>query len=267
MFIDTHVHLDFADFQRDRSETVARAEAAGVSKMINVGSSLQGSRDSIKLSKEFPGVYATVGIHPHDAGEATQRNLAELLLLASKPKVVAIGEIGLDYFKSKTSPQLQKEAFLRQLDMAIRLNKPVIIHSRDAEEDMLDVFWQFQGVRGVLHFFSGSPDFAKAAVSYGLYVSFTGVITYKPRQPGRGSGAEYDALREEIINSIPADRLMIETDCPFAAPEPYRGKRCEPAYVVEVARRLAEVRGISLDEIERVTTENAERFFGLSDQP
>ncbi len=264
MFIDTHVHLDFADFKRDRTETIARAEAAGVTRLVNVGSNLQGSRDSISLAKEFPGVYATVGIHPHDAGEATQRNLAELMLLASKPKVVAIGEIGLDYFKSKTSSQQQKEAFVRQLEMAVRLQKPVIIHSRDAEEDMLDIFWQFQGMRGVLHFFSGSPEFAEAAVSYGLHISFTGVITYKPRQPGSGSGAEYDVLREEIIRSVPADRLMIETDCPFAAPEPHRGKRCEPAYVVEVARRLAEVRGVSLEEIARTTTDNAIKFFGLN---
>ena len=263
MFMDTHVHLDFPDFERDRAETVGRAEAAGVTKMINVGSSMQGSRESIKLAKEFPGVYATVGIHPHDAKEATQPNLAELMMMASKPKVVAIGEIGLDYFKSKTSPTLQNEAFVRQLEIAKRLNKPVIIHSRDAEKDMLDVFWQFQGFRGVLHFFSGSPDFAKAAISYGLYVSFTGVVTYKPRQAGSGSGAEYDILREDIIRSIPADRLMIETDCPFAAPEPYRGKRCEPAHVVEIARRLAEVRGVSLEEISETTTRNAVSFFGL----
>lgn len=264
MFIDTHVHLDFPDFEGNRSETIARAEAAGVNKMINVGASMQGSRESIKLANEFPGVYATVGIHPHDAHEATQKNLTELVMLASKPKVVAIGEIGLDYFKSKTSPQLQREAFSRQLDIARKLDKPVIIHARDAEKDMLDVFWQFQGLRGVLHFFSGSPEFAKIAVSNGLYVSFTGVITYKPRQAGAGSGAEYDIFREDIINSIPDDRLMIETDCPFAAPEPYRGKRCEPAHVVEVAKRLAEVRGVSLEEIARLTTQNAVDFFGLT---
>jgi TatD DNase family protein len=265
MFIDTHAHLDFHDFDRDRPETIARAEAAGVTRLINVGANMQGSRDSIKLAKEFPGVYATAGIHPHDANEATQKNLAELMMLATKPKVVAIGEIGLDYFKSKTSPQLQKEALLRQLEIAERLKKPVIIHSRDAEEDMLDIFWQHQGLRGVLHFFSGSPKFAKAAIDYGLYVSFTGVITYKPRQAGRGSGAEYDAFREDIINSIPADRLMIETDCPFAAPEPYRGQRCEPAYVVEIAKRLAEVRGVSLEEIAETTTRNAVEFFGLGE--
>lgn len=263
MFIDTHVHLDFHDFAGDRKETVARAAAAGVGKMINIGSSLQGSRDSVALATEFDQIYATVGIHPHDAAEATQRNLAEMLLLAAKPKVVAIGEIGLDYFKSKTSPQLQKEAFQRQLDMAHTLNKPVILHSRDAENDMLDIFWQHQGLPGVLHFFSGSPEFAKAAISYGLHISFTGVITYRPRQPGSGSGAEYDKFREDIINSVPDDRLMIETDCPFAAPEPYRGKRNEPSYVVEIAKRLAEVRGVSLEEIEQLTTANAVRFFGL----
>lgn len=264
MLIDTHVHLDFRDFAKDRTETVARAAAAGVGKMINVGSSLQGSRDSVKLAAEFEQVYASVGIHPHDAAEATQRNLADMLLLAAKPKVVAIGEIGLDYFKSKTSPHLQKEAFLRQLDMARSLKKPVIIHSRDAEDDMMDIFWQNKGLPGVLHFFSGSPEFAKAAISYGLHISFTGVITYKPRQPGSGSGAEYDKLREEIINSVPDNRLMIETDCPFAAPEPYRGKRCEPAHVLEIAKRLAEVRGVSVEEIERITTANAIEFFGLA---
>lgn len=263
MFIDTHVHLDFPDFESDRADTVVRAAASGVEKMINVGSSMQGSRESVALAAEFPGVFASVGIHPHDAAEATQRNLAELMLLSTRPKVVAIGETGLDYFKSKTSPQLQKEAFVRQLDIAKSTNLPVIMHSRDAEEDMLDIFWQYQQSRGVLHFFSGSPAFAKAAVSYGLYVSFTGVITYKPRQAGSGSGAEYDALREEIINSIPDDRLMIETDCPFAAPAPHRGKRNEPSFVVEVAKRLAEVRGVSLEEIERITTRNAVELFGL----
>jgi TatD DNase family protein len=265
MFIDTHTHLDFPDFERDRAETVARAAAAGVTRMINVGASMEGSRESVKLAAEFPGVYATAGIHPHDAHEATQHNLAELMMLAGKPKVVAIGEIGLDYFRSKTSPQLQKEAFVRQLEIAQRLKKPVIIHSRDAEEDMLNIFWQFQGLRGVLHFFSGSPDFAKAAVDFGLHISFTGVVTYKPRRPDSGSGAEYDTLREEIIGNVPADRLMIETDCPFAAPEPYRGQRCEPAYVVEVAKRLAEVRGVTLEEMAATTTHNAVELFGLAD--
>ena len=263
MFIDTHAHLDFTDFAGDLAETLARAKEAGVGKIINVGSSLAGSRDSATLADAYEMVFASVGIHPHDAGEATQDNLVELAKLARQDKVVAIGEIGLDYFRSKTSPELQKEAFQRQLDLAAEIGKPVIIHTRDAAEDVLDILQMYRTLTCVIHFFSGSPDFASFAVTLGCLVSFTGVVTYKPRQPGSGSGSEYDALRSQIITSIPTDRLMIETDCPFAAPEPYRGKRNEPAYVVEIAKHLAEIQGVPLKEIEQTTTANAERFFGI----
>ena len=263
MFIDTHAHLDFKDFTSDLAETLTRAREAGVGKIINVGSSLTGSRDSAALASAHEMIYASVGIHPHDAGEATQDNLVELAMLARQDKVVAIGEIGLDYFRSKTSPELQKESFQRQLDLAAEIGKPVIIHARDAEDDVLDILRRYRTLNCVIHFFSGSPDFASFVVTLGYLVSFTGVVTYKPRSPGSGSGAEYDALRSQIITGIPADRLMIETDCPFAAPEPYRGKRSEPAHVIEIARKLSEIRGVPLKEIEQTTTANAERFFGI----
>ena len=263
MFIDTHAHLDFRDFSGDVAETLARAREAGVGKIINVGSSMAGSRDSAALAAAHEMIYASAGIHPHDAGEATHDNLVELAKLARQDKVVAIGEIGLDYFKSKTSPELQREAFQRQLDLAAEVGKPVIIHTRDAEEDVLDILRMNRTLNCVIHFFSGSPDFASLAVTLGYLVSFTGVVTYKPRRPGSGSGAEYDALRSQIIADVPTDRLMIETDCPFAAPEPYRGKRCEPAHVIEIARKISEIRGVPLEEIEKTTTANAERFFGI----
>lgn len=263
MFVDTHAHLDFKDFSNDLAKTLAEAKASNVGRIINVGASMAGSRDSVGLAATYKDIYATVGIHPHDAAEATHTNLDELVKLSGHKKVVAIGEIGLDYFKATTSPVLQKEAFMRQLQIASDLKLPVILHTRDAEHDILDCLRRYKGLPGVVHFFSGSPEFAEAVIEFGLYVSFTGVITYKARKPGSGSGADYDALRATIIKSIPAKRLMIETDCPFAAPEPYRGKRNEPAYVVEIAKKIADIRGVSLEEIERTTTENAARFFGL----
>lgn len=263
MFIDTHAHLDFKDFDKDREEVIAHALASGVEKLINVGANMAGSRASVELASSYDYIYATVGIHPHDAQEATEDNVEELRRLLRHGRVVAVGEIGLDYFKSKTSPTLQKEAFVRQLDLARDHDLPVIIHTRDAEDDVMDILHGYKGLRGVIHFFSGSPEFALHAIESGLYLSFTGVITFKPRAPDAGSGAQYDQLREQIVNSVPLDRLMIETDCPFAAPVPYRGWRNEPAFVVEVAKKLAELRGVSLDIIEHATTQNAKHFFKI----
>ncbi len=263
MFIDTHAHLDFEDFNKDRDEIISRAATAGVGKIINVGANMAGSRASVDLAASYGSIYATVGIHPHDAQEATEENISEMSEMLKDGRVVAVGEIGLDYFKSKTSPALQKEAFVRQLNLARDHDLPVIIHTRDAEDDVMDILHRFKDLRAVIHFFSGSPEFALNAIESGLYVSFTGVITFKPRASGAGSGARYDHLREQIVNSIPIDRLMIETDCPFAAPTPYRGWRNEPAFVVEIARKLAEYRGVSLDVIEEATTANAEKFFNL----
>jgi TatD DNase family protein len=263
MFIDTHAHLDFKDFDADRPEVIASAVTAGVEKIVNVGADMAGSRASVKLATAYESIFATVGIHPHDAQEATEDNINELERLVRHGKVVAIGEIGLDYFKSKTSPTLQKEAFVRQLDLAKDHNLPVIIHTRDAEKDVMDILRHYQGLQGVIHFFSGSPEFALHVIEFGLHVSFTGVITFKPRASDAGSGAKYDYLREQIINSIPLDRMMIETDCPFAAPEPYRGWRNEPAFVVEIAKKIAQYRGVPLKEIEAATTATAERFFKI----
>ncbi len=263
MFIDTHAHLDFEDFDKDRAEIIDHALKAGVAKIINVGANMAGSRASVNLATQYDSIYATVGIHPHDAQEATEENIDELRRFLQNGRAVAVGEIGLDYFRSKTSPTLQKEAFVRQLNLARDHDLPVIIHTRDAEDDVMDILHRFKDLRGVIHFFSGSPEFALHAIESGLHLSFTGVITFKPRAPGAGSGAQYDNLREQIVNSVPLDRLMIETDCPFAAPAPYRGWRNEPAYVVEIARKLAEYRGVDLDVIEQATTANAMKFFNL----
>jgi TatD DNase family protein len=263
MYIDTHTHLDFEDFELDQHTVIQRAIRSGVEVMINVGADMKGSRASAALARKYDNIYASVGIHPHDATEATSANLGDLKSMAADPKVVAIGEIGLDYFKSKTSKLQQKEAFSRQLELAREVGLPVILHTRDAELDMQDILARNRGLSGVVHFFSGSPEFANAVVRLGFYVSFTGVITFPPRDPGSGSGAEYDANRAQIIRDVPMNRIMIETDCPFAAPVPYRGQRNEPSYVIEVAKKIAEYKGVTLRDIEEATAANARTLFHL----
>lgn len=264
MLIETHAHLDFKDFNQDRDETIARATAAGIAYIINVGADLTGSRASVRLADKYDNIYATVGVHPHDAGEATNDdNLNQLKNLAINDRVKAIGEIGMDYFRSRTSPSVQREAFINQLDLAVELNMPVIIHTRDAEEDVAAILRKYPGLQAVIHFFSGSPDFATMMIEMGFHVSFTGVVTFPPRRPGAGSGASYDTKREQIIRSIPANRLMIETDCPFAAPVPHRGTRNEPAFLVDVAKKIADIRAVSFEELSAQTTENARNFFNL----
>lgn len=253
MFIDTHVHLDFDQFGHEQDEVVERAAQAGVTHMINVSSSLEGSRHSVELAQRFPSVYAAIGIHPHDAAQVTEENLAELVRLAGRPKVVAVGEIGLDYFKSEGAPELQQQAFEAQMDLARRVGLPIIVHNRDADEDIMALLKKHAGQDGVVHFFSSGLDYAKNILDLALYISFTGVVTF---------GKE----RDDVIDYVPLDRVLIETDAPFAAPEPYRGKRCEPAHVVEVARKIAKVKGLSLEEVGRATSANAEHLFGLTER-
>jgi len=248
--IDTHAHLDFSRFDKDREEVIKRAFDSGVEKIINVGANLKSSKDSVELIEDYTNIYATVGVHPHDVGELEEKDLELLKALAQNGKVVAVGEIGLDYFKSTTPKDLQKKWFVAQIDLAQELNLPIVIHCRDAHEDVKKILADKKYSKGVLHCFSGDLTDAQYYISLGLHLSFTGVITYTK---------QYD----EVIKNIPLECILLETDCPFLAPVPMRGKRNEPAFVKYIAKKIAEVRDISLKEVSNTTTQNAEELFNL----
>lgn len=257
MLIDTHAHLDFKEFDRDRDEVIRRAKKFGVEKIINVGCNLKRSQNSIALSQKYDNIYATVGLHPHDAKEEFGK-YEELAKLGKNKKVVAIGECGLDYFRlEKEEDKIkQKEVFLSQLDLALKLNLPVIIHCRNAFDDLLTLLKikKYKNkIRGVTHCFSGTLRYAREFLNLGLSISFTGSITYvRPK-------GELLA----VVRMVPLDRIMIETDSPYLAPVPHRGKRNEPAFVKFVAEKIAEIKGLGFKTIADQTTQNAINLFKL----
>ncbi len=264
--IDTHAHLDFPNFDADRAAVVERARAAGVMAIVNVGADLASSRRAVGLAEQYRTIYAAVGIHPHDAKKLDGAALAELRDLAQHPKVVAIGEIGLDFYRDLSPREAQRRAFRAQLAWAAKLAKPVIIHDRDAHGEILEILadWAtglgdspLAGARdgsagrlGVLHTFSGDLEMAERAIELGFYISVSGPVTYKNARQ-----------LPDIVQALPLDRLLVETDCPFLAPYPHRGKRNEPAYVRLVAERVAELKGIPVDELAMATTANAQHLF------
>jgi TatD DNase family protein len=279
LLIDTHAHLDFPEFAGEVPAIVDRASAAGVTRILTIGTNLVSSRAALDFAEKFPGVFAVVGMHPNSAFEQKSEFLDELRILAKNPKVVAIGETGLDYhylpsrkqkpdvvetaLGSSTGNSIQLEiedeavkaaqaaAFEQQLELAAELDKNVVIHQRDAWADTLEILAR-TSVRGVFHCFNSSLEQAQEVIRLGHMVSFTGLITFKNAAETRQVAAE-----------IPLNRVMLETDCPFLAPVPYRGKRCEPAYVREIAQSLAQTRGLALEELAAKTTQNACEFFGL----
>lgn len=256
MLIDTHLHLDFDHYDDDRNEVVARAVDAGVEKMITIGIDRETCRRAMTLIDRFDAVYAAVGIHPNSATDWGEYAEAALHDYVQHPKVVAIGEIGLDYYWDKTSPKRQHEVFRAQLDLAAELEMPVIIHNRDADGDVLTMLrdWitdvQPAYPPGVLHFFSGDTEMARAGEELGLYFGVDGPLTFR----------NADAMRE-VVSTLSLDRLLVETDAPFLTPQPHRGKRNEPAYVRFIAQQLAELHGLSVEDVARRTTENAYRLF------
>ncbi|MDP8256391.1 MAG: YchF/TatD family DNA exonuclease [Candidatus Alcyoniella australis] len=250
--IETHAHLDMAQFDEDRTEVIGRAVARGVRRIVSVGIDVASSRAAVELAQRFPAVYAAVGIHPHDAKSADDRALAQIEQLAAHPKVVAIGEIGLDFYRDHSPHDQQRSAFAAQLELAGRLGLPVIIHDRQAHEDVLAILDQHPCLPGVMHCFSGGPQLAQEVISRGLYLSFTGNITFK----------NADRARRALAAAGP-DRLLLETDCPFMAPEPHRGSRNEPCHVELVAATAAKVLDLSLVEVAARTTDNAYELFGF----
>ncbi len=251
--IDSHAHLDFKDFVNDQTDTIQRAREVGVTRIINIGTSLTSSQQAIELAQKYPAVYAAVGIHPHDSNEVNHEILTKLKLLSQQPKVVAIGEIGLDYFKMYQPVDIQERAFQRQLELALELKLPVVIHTRAAESATIEMLKSIQSTdwQGVFHCFPGDVALAQQVLDLGFHISYTGVITFKNSTAG------------EVIRYIPLDRLLVETDCPFMTPVPHRGKRNEPAYVYFVAQKIAEIKQISLEQVAEVTTGNVERLFGI----
>jgi TatD DNase family protein len=263
VFVDSHAHLDGEQFQVDRAQVIARARQAGVETMVAIGNGDgPGNLDcGIKLAEEYSFIYATVGIHPHEAKLASDAAFVELEQLAKRPKVIAWGEIGLDYFYDHSPRDVQQHVFVRQMELARAAKLPIVIHCRpsdgsdDAWQDCLGLIsqhWPGNGLGGILHCFTGTWAHAKRALDLGFMISFAGNITFPKAQQIR------DAAKE-----VPLDRMLIETDCPYLAPVPHRGKRNEPAFVRETARQLGELRGLSTEEVGVQTAKNFYRFFSL----
>ena len=253
MLVDSHCHLDFPDFADDLDGIVARAAAAGIGRMVTISTRVRKLDQLIAIAERYDNVYCSVGTHPHNADEEDGITPDELIGLTNHPKVVALGEAGLDYFYDDGSPEAQARGFRAHIAAARATGLPLVIHTREADEDcgrILEEEAAKGSFRAVLHCYTGGRELALKAVSLGLYIGFTGILTFK----------KSDALRA-LAAELPADRILVETDSPYLAPGKFRGKRNEPAYVVEVAKVLAETRGVSLEEISRQTTENFLRLF------
>jgi TatD DNase family protein len=252
--VDSHAHLELDPLYQQAGEVVKRAGDAGVAYIVTVGIDLEDIRRALEIADRFPQVFASVGFHPHNAKDVGTQGLSKIEEVASHPKVLAYGEIGLDFFRNLSPKDRQISVFSDQLSLAKRLGKPVVIHLRNAYREGLEMLEKAAPflAGGVIHCFSGDQQDAQRALALGFHISIPGTVTYKKN----------DVLRS-IVRDLPDDRILLETDCPFLAPEPLRGKDNEPAYIVHTAKRVAEVRKVSLNHIARVTTENAKRFFKI----
>ncbi len=252
MLFDTHAHLNDPAFDPDREELIRGLPEKGVGLVMNVGCCLDSSRDCVKMAGTYSHIYASVGSHPDSACEVNEEVLDEYRMLCKHDKVKAIGEIGLDYYYEDIPRDIQQKAFRMQMELAKELNMPVIVHERDAHQDGLLIVKDYPGVSGVFHCYSGSAEMARQLVNMGWYIGFTGVLTFKNARKA-----------VETASTIPLDRIVLETDCPFMAPEPFRGKRNDPGYLFRMAEKLAEIRGISVEEVEAITTENAKKLYRI----
>jgi TatD DNase family protein len=263
MFVDSHTHIDGPEFDADRQEVIQRARDAGLSAILNVGTGDPHSgvlERAVELSEKHDGLYSAIGVHPHDArlfDEQAEQRITDLI--RQSDRVIAWGEIGLDFHYDNSPRDVQMNVFRRQLQLARSALLPVVVHTREAEAETIEILkseWQGSDLPGIMHCFSGTRELAEKAVDLGMFISFSGIITFK----------KADDLRS-VATEVPLDRLLIETDCPFLSPVPHRGKRNEPAYVVEVARCLAGLRGLSLEEMGRLTAENFTELFKLDLSP
>src|SRR6516162_6942015 len=259
MLIDSHCHLDFEDFASDLEGIVARAQVAGVARMVSISTRVARRAALLAIAERFENVYCSIGTHPHYAHEELDLTVADLVALTQHQKTVALGEAGLDYFYDLSPPDAQTRGFRNHIAAARETGLPLVIHSRDADADMAAILEEETGkgaFPAVLHCFTGGSELAWRAIALGLFISFTGILTFK----------KSDDLRA-IAASLPADRILVETDAPYLAPGPYRGKRNEPAYVVETAKVLAQVRNLTFDEIAKQTSENFFRLFNKVQRP
>ena len=253
MLVDSHCHLDFPDFASELDAVVARARAAGIGRMVTICTRVRKHAQVLAIAEKFPDVFCSVGTHPHNAHEELDIDAKALMAIAKHPKVVAIGEAGLDYHYDKSPRDAQAHGLRQHIAAARETGLPLVIHSRECDADMTRILQDESGkgaFPAVLHCFTGGRDLALAAIELGHYVSFTGILTFKNSQ-----------VLREIAAALPAERVLVETDAPYLAPLPYRGKRNEPSYVVETAKVLAQTRGVAIDEITRQTTENFFRLF------
>ncbi|HID39535.1 MAG TPA: TatD family deoxyribonuclease [Calditrichaeota bacterium] len=253
MLIDTHAHLDFDVYDEDRELVIQRAIENDVQGIITIGTDAKTSEQAVLLAEKYAAVFAAVGIHPTDCDQASEKDYARIAELAEHEKVVAIGEVGLDYYHMRAPKEVQKKAFIRQIELAQKLKRPLIIHNRDSHEDLYAVLTETDAGKtsGVLHSFSGDEAFLEKILLEHFYVSFTGNITFKK------------SSSDLLVKAAPLDRLLLETDSPFLTPVPLRGKRNEPAFIVHTAEKIAELKDLPLDEVGRVTSENAIQLFRL----
>lgn len=251
MLVDSHAHLDSPQFDADREHVVRRALEANI-KIISIATDIASSWKTLEIARKYE-LRCTVGLHPHEAGQFQgEETVSQLRALCSNPEVVAIGEIGLDYFKEYAPRQAQQAAFRAQLALACELNKPVVIHLRDAADDLFQILSDYRGVRGVIHSFTGDWALAQTLLELGFYLSVNGIVTFEKAL----------SLREAVAK-MPLERLLLETDCPYLAPVPMRGKRNEPSFVRYVAQAVAQIKGLSLDEVAQATTRNAKALLGF----
>jgi len=256
MLFDTHVHLNAEQYEDDLQEVINRALEKGVQNMVVVGFDEPTIKKAIQIAEMYDFIYASVGWHPVDAIDMTDEHLAWIKELAQHPKVVALGEMGLDYHWDKSPKEVQKDVFRRQIRLARKVNLPIIIHNRDATEDVVTILKEehVEEVGGIMHCFTGSIEVAKQCMDMNMYISFGGPVTFKNAKKPK-----------EVAAELPLDKLLIETDCPYLTPHPFRGKRNEPGYVSYVAEQIAELKGITYEELADITTANAKKLFGIND--
>ena len=252
MLIDTHAHMNDPAFDEDREAVLLGLKDKGIEKMMNIGCCLASSKDCVAMAEKYDFVYATVGTHPDAADEVNEAVLEEYRQLAKHPKVMAIGEIGLDYYYETIPREIQQQAFRMQMALARELKLPVVVHERNAHDDGMRIAKEFKDVTGVFHCYSGSAEMARQLVDMGWYIGFTGVLTFKNARKA-----------VETAQRIPLERIVLETDCPFMAPEPFRGKRNDPGYLYRMAERLAEIRDIPVAEVHRITYENGKKLYRI----
>ncbi len=252
MLFDTHAHMNDRAFDADRQALLKSLPQTGIGLLMNAGCSLESSREGITLAESYPWIYASVGSHPDVADEVDEAAIEAYRMLCKHSKVKAIGEIGLDYHYEDIPRDIQQKAFRMQMALAQELDMPVIVHEREAHEDGMSIVKEFPTVKGVFHCYSGSAEMARQLVDLGWYIGFTGVLTFKNARKA-----------VETAASIPLERIVLETDCPYMAPTPYRGKRNHPGYLYRMAEQLADIRGICVEEIHRITTENGKRLYRI----